>query len=74
MEIATHSSSLTWESPWTEEPGGLQFMHPQRVGHDWATKRREEKLGGQEREPQGGKNAQSFVPPARGCRCQGLRC
>jgi len=26
------------ESPWTEEPGGLQFMGLQRVGHDWVTK------------------------------------
>ena len=28
---------LTWEIPWTEEPGGLQFMRPQRIGHDWVT-------------------------------------
>ena len=33
-EMATHSSSLTWEIPWTEEPGGLQSMGSQRVrGH-----------------------------------------
>ena len=25
-----------WETPWTEEPGGLQFMGLQRVGHDWS--------------------------------------
>ena len=31
-EMATHSSTLAWKIPWTEEPGGLQ-----RVGHDWAT-------------------------------------
>ena len=30
-EMATHSSSLAWEIPWTEEPGGLQSMGPQRV-------------------------------------------
>ena len=29
---------LPWESPWTEEPGGLQSMGLQRVGHDWVTK------------------------------------
>ena len=29
---------LPGESPWIEEPGGLQFMRSQRVGHDWATK------------------------------------
>ena len=33
-EMATHSSSLAWKTPWTEEPGGLQFMGPQRVEHD----------------------------------------
>ena len=30
-EMATHSSILTWEIPWTEEPGGLQSMGSQRV-------------------------------------------
>ena len=33
-EMATHSSTLAWKIPWTEEPGGLQFMGSQRVGHD----------------------------------------
>ena len=33
-EMATHSSSLAWKIPWTEEPGGLQSMGSQRVGHD----------------------------------------
>ena len=33
-EMATHSSTLAWEIPWTEEPGGLQSMGSQRVGHD----------------------------------------
>ena len=32
--IATHSSILAWRIPWTEEPGGLQSMGSQRVGHD----------------------------------------
>ena len=36
-EMATHSSILTWEIPWTEEPGGLQSMASQRVGQDLAT-------------------------------------
>ena len=31
-EMATHSSILAWEIPWTEEPGGLQSMGSQRVG------------------------------------------
>ena len=31
---ATHSSILAWRIPWTEEPGGLQFMGSQKVGHD----------------------------------------
>ena len=34
-EKATHSSSLAWRIPWTEEPGRLQSMGLQRVGHDW---------------------------------------
>ena len=33
-EMATHSSTLAWRIPWTEEPGRLQFMESQRVGHD----------------------------------------
>ena len=36
-EMATHSSVLAWGIPWREEPGGLQSMGSQRVGHDWAT-------------------------------------
>ena len=34
---ATHSSTLAWKIPWTEEPGGLQSMGLLRVGHNWAT-------------------------------------
>ena len=34
-EITTHSSILAWRIPWTEEPGRLQSMESQRVGHDW---------------------------------------
>ena len=33
-EMATHSSILAWEIPWMEEPGRLQSMGPERVGHD----------------------------------------
>ena len=33
----THSSILAWRIPWIEEPGGLQSMGSQRVGHGWAT-------------------------------------
>ena len=32
--MATHSSILAWRIPWTEEPGRLQSMGSQRVGHD----------------------------------------
>ena len=35
--MATHCSILAWKTPWTEEPGKLQSMGPQRVGHDSAT-------------------------------------
>ena len=37
-EMETHSSILAWKIPWTEEPGGLQSMGSQRVGHDLATR------------------------------------
>ena len=33
-EMANHSSTLAWKSPWTEEPGRLQSMGSQRVGDD----------------------------------------
>ena len=33
-EMATHSNILTWRIPWTEEPGRLQSMGSQKVGHD----------------------------------------
>ena len=36
--MATHSSILAWEIPWTEEPGGLQSTGSQRVGPDLGTK------------------------------------
>ena len=35
--IGTHSSILAWRIPWTEEPGGLQSMGLQRVGHNGVT-------------------------------------
>ena len=33
-EMVTHSRILAWRIPWTEEPGGLQSMGSQRVGHN----------------------------------------
>ena len=33
-EMATHSSTIAWKIPWMEEPGRLQSMRSQRVGHD----------------------------------------
>ena len=35
--MATHSNTLVWKIPWTEEPDRLQSMRSQRVRHDWAT-------------------------------------
>ena len=35
--MAVHSSILAWRIPWTEEPGRLQFLGSQRVGHDGVT-------------------------------------
>ena len=37
-KMALHSSTLAWEIPWTEEPGGLWTMGSQRIEHDLATK------------------------------------
>ena len=36
-EMAPYSSTLAWKIPWTEQPGRLQSMGSQRVGHDWMT-------------------------------------
>ena len=35
--MATHSSTLAWKIPWTEEPNWLQSMGSRKIGHDWAT-------------------------------------
>ena len=40
-EMTTHSSTLAWEIPWTEEPDRLQSMGSQRVGLDLATKQQQ---------------------------------
>ena len=40
--MVTHSSILAWRIPWTEEPGGLQSVGLQRIGHDWATKQQQQ--------------------------------
>ena len=36
-EMATYSSTLAWKIPWMKEPGSLQSMGSQRVGHNWVT-------------------------------------
>ena len=41
-EMETHSSIPAWEIPGMEEPGGLQSMGSQRVGHDWATEQQQQ--------------------------------
>ena len=41
-EMATRSNIPAWEMPWTEEPGQLQSMRVQNVGHDWATKQQQQ--------------------------------
>ena len=45
-ERATHSRMLTWEVPWTEEPGRLPSTGSQRVGHDQATKQQQQRTTG----------------------------
>ena len=42
--MASHSNNLAWEIPWTEEPGGLQYIGVTRVGNDQATKQQFLKL------------------------------
>ena len=44
-EMATHSSILAWEIPWTEEPGGLESMGLERIKCDLATKTKQQRLG-----------------------------
>ena len=44
-ELATHSGILAWKIPWTEEPGGLQSMGWQGVGHDLVTKQQQQMTG-----------------------------
>ena len=46
--MTTHSSILAWEILWTEEPGGLQSMGSQRVGHDLVTDKHASVLSGSE--------------------------
>ena len=41
-ELAAHSSILAWKIPWTQQPGSLQSMGLQRVGHDLATKQQKQ--------------------------------
>ena len=41
-KTATHSSILAWESPWTKEPSGLQYMGFQRVGHNLVTEQQQQ--------------------------------
>ena len=45
--MATHSSTLAWKTPWTEELGGLQSTGSQRVGHDWVPEHSTHKLPAQ---------------------------
>ena len=40
--MATHPSILAWEIPWTEEPGEIQSVGSQRVGHSLATKQKQQ--------------------------------
>ena len=41
--MATHSSIFAWKIPWTEDPGGLQSIGSQRIGHNWACTHEKEK-------------------------------
>ena len=43
-EMTTHSSILAWKTLWTEEPGGLQYLGSQRIGHDLATEQQQKRV------------------------------
>ena len=43
--MAADSSILAWRTPWTEEPGGLQFIGSQRLGHDVVTEQQQRIIG-----------------------------
>ena len=45
-EMATHTTILAWETPWTEEPGGLHPWGHRRVKHDLATKEQQQQNTG----------------------------
>ena len=67
MEMATHSNILAWKVPWTEEPGGLQSMGSQRIGHDGATEHTHAYEKGHQNEPITPKPCEDIVrrwPPA----------
>ena len=65
--MTTRSSILAWRMPWTEEPGGLQSMGSQRVGHDWRDLAQHPCVTAQQRDP--------GSPPAtqRGSRATALK-
>ena len=44
--MATHSSILAWEVPWTEEPSGLQSMESQTVGYNLSIKQQQQNVSG----------------------------
>ena len=44
-KAATHSRIVSWRMPWAEEPGGLQSIGSQRVGHDWSDSRQHSTAG-----------------------------
>ena len=50
-EMATHSSILAWEIPWTEEPGRLQSLGSQRVGQDLVSQKQQAVLQEQAAHP-----------------------
>ena len=43
-KMATHSNTLAWEIPWTDEPGGLRSIRSQRAGHDLVPKQQQQSL------------------------------
>ena len=70
--MATHSSTLAWEIPWTEEPGRLQSMGSQTAGHDLATEQQQQQFSTLSWAETAGNKAESGKTMTSCCDCPGL--
>ena len=64
--MVTHSSILAWEIPWIEEPGRLQSMGLQRVGHNLATEQQQQRCSNRSTSKTQGQISQGAAHTAHG--------